>query len=82
LTTGGRVLGPDQRISAEQALHAVTADAAWQNFEEGVKGTLEPGKFADFCVLSGNPLTVEPTTIRDLRVIETVVGGQSIYRAR
>jgi predicted amidohydrolase YtcJ len=82
LTTGGRVLGPDQRISAEQALRAVTVDAAWQNFEEGIKGTLEPGKLADFCVLSGNPLAVEPSTIRDLRVVETVVGGQTVYRAR
>ena len=82
MTTSGRVLGPEQRIGVEQALRAVTADAAWQNFQEDTKGTLEPGKLADFCVLSDNPLKVDPSTIRDLRVLETVVGGKSIYRAR
>lgn len=82
LTTSGRVLGPEQRIRAEAALRAVTADAAWQNFQEDVKGTLESGKYADFCVLNANPLSIEPSRIRDLRVLETVVGGQSIYRAK
>ncbi len=78
-TTGGNVLGPEQRITVEQALRAVTTDAAWQNFEEREKGSLEPGKLADFCVLSDNPLTVDPTTIRDIRVEQTIVGGKTIY---
>jgi predicted amidohydrolase YtcJ len=82
LTTGGRVLGTEQRIDVERALRAVTADAAWQNFEEDIKGTLAPGKLADFCILNGNPLTVERSTIRDLRIVETVVGGKTIYRGR
>ena len=78
-TTGGKVLGPEQRITAEQALRAVTIDAAWQNFEEAMKGSLEPGKLADFCVLSDNPLTVPPENIRSITIERTVVGGKAIY---
>jgi predicted amidohydrolase YtcJ len=78
-TVNGQVLGPDQRITAEQALRAVTSDAAWQNFEEDIKGSLEPGKLADFCVLSENPLTVEPDTIRGIRVEQTIVGGRTVF---
>lgn len=78
-TTGGAVLGPEQRVSVERALRAVTSDAAWQNFEEREKGSLEPGKLADFCVLSDNPLTIDPTAIREIRVEQTVVGGRTIY---
>jgi predicted amidohydrolase YtcJ len=81
-TTGGRTLGAKQRINVEQALRAVTADAAWQNFEEHERGTLEPGKLADFCILSENPLAVEPARLRDIRVVETIVAGKSIYRAK
>jgi predicted amidohydrolase YtcJ len=81
-TTGGRTMGPDQRVSAEQALRAVTSDASWQNFEERDKGTLEVGKLADFCVLDDNPLTVTPAQLRELRVVRTVVGGKTIYMAK
>jgi predicted amidohydrolase YtcJ len=74
------VLGAEQKVSAEAALRAVTADAAWQNFEEATKGTLEPGKLADLVVLDRNPLAVEPAEIREARVVETVVGGQTIFK--
>ena len=74
-TTGGRILGPAERISAEQALRAITADAAWQNHEENIKGTLEAGKLADFVVLDSNPLQTQPADLRKLRVLQTVVGG-------
>ena len=81
LTTGGHTLGPEQRITALQALRAVTADAAWQNFEEDSKGTLEPGKLADFVILDASPLEVEPAKIRDIRILQTVVAGKTIYPA-
>ncbi len=79
LTYGGEVLGPQQRISVMDALRAVTIDAAWQVFQEDNRGSLEPGKYADLVVLSGNPLD-DPMAMRELQVERTVVGGATIYR--
>ena len=73
------MLGPEQRITVMAALRAVTIDAAWQVFEDDNRGSLEPGKFADLIVLSGNPLD-DPMTMRELQVEQTLVGGATIYR--
>lgn len=81
ITHGGQVLGPQQRIGVMQALRAVTIDAAWQIFQEGNRGSIEPGKYADLVILSGNPLD-DPMAMRDLRVDRTLVGGATIYRRR
>ena len=81
LSTGGKVIGPEQRIKPVEALRAVTIDAAWQNFEEEIKGSIEKGKLADFVILAENPLTVEPAAIKDIRVLETIVGGKTVYKA-
>ncbi|MCP5186253.1 MAG: amidohydrolase [Pseudomonadales bacterium] len=78
-TYGGDVLGPEQRISVMEALRAVTIDAAWQVFQEDNRGSLEPGKYADLVVLSGNPLD-DPMAMRDLAVEQTIIGGATIYR--
>ena len=80
ITREGKTLGPEQRISVVSALRAVTTEAAWQNFEEKRKGSIEPGKLADFVVLDRNPLAVPPMAIRDIRVLETIVGGKTVYR--
>lgn len=80
LTKSEKVLGPEQRVSVKEALRAVTIDAAWQNFEEDIKGSIEVGKFADFVILAENPFTVEPVKIRDIAVVETIVGGRTVYK--
>ena len=80
-TYGGDVLGPEQRISVMDALRAVTIDAAWQVFQEDNRGSLEPGKYADMVVLSGDPRE-HPMDLRDLDVKRTVIGGATVYRAR
>jgi len=78
-TYSGYVLGPEQRISVMDALRALTIDAAWQVFQDNDVGSLEPGKYADLVVLSGNPLD-NPMEMRDLQVDRTVVGGATVFQ--
>ena len=75
------MLGPDQRVSAEIGLKAMTIWAAWQHFEEHRKGSLEPGKQADLVILSDNPLTADPDKIAEIRVVQTIKAGQSVFAA-
>ena len=56
------------------------SSAAYQYFEEKTKGSLEPGKLADFVVLDKNPLKVAPVAIKDIKVVETIKEGETIYR--
>ena len=79
-TVAGEVLGPEQRIGPLDALRAVTTAAAWQNFEEKRKGSIEPGKLADFVILDRNPLTVPKGDIRNIAVLETIVGGRTVFK--
>jgi predicted amidohydrolase YtcJ len=76
----GRVLGPEHRVPVATALKALTIWPAWQHFEEDSKGTIEVGKLADFVILSDNPLTVQEDQIDDLKVLETIKEGTSIYK--
>jgi len=76
LTSSGKVLGPDQRITPEQALLAYTREAAIVLGIEDQVGTLEPGKYADFVVLSADPLKVDPMKIKDINVMATVMNGR------
>jgi predicted amidohydrolase YtcJ len=79
-SSSGQPIGPDERISPLQALRAVTIDAAYQHFEEDLKGSLAVGKLADFVWLSRSPLE-DPARIDTIEVRETFVGGSRVYRA-
>jgi predicted amidohydrolase YtcJ len=61
-------------------LKCVTSDSAWQNFEEKSKGTIAAGKLADFVVLAENPLAIDPARIKDISILETIVGGESVSK--
>ncbi|MEU1672186.1 amidohydrolase [Streptomyces roseifaciens] len=76
---GGRVSGPGQRIRLAEALRTYTSDAAWQDFAEDWKGTLEVGKVADLCVLAGDLLTADPRHIPVMPVVFTAVGGDVVH---
>jgi predicted amidohydrolase YtcJ len=71
--------GQSQRITPLQALEAITINAAYQYSEEASKGSLEPGKLADMVVLDANPLEVPPLAIRDIKVVETIKEGKTIW---
>jgi len=78
-TRSGVTLGPDERISPLEALEAITIDGARMYGEQATKGSIEPGKLADLVVLSANPLTVPPATIKDIRVEETIKEGRTVW---
>jgi len=75
----GTVIGPAERISPYHALRAVTATAAYQIKEERTKGTLEVGKLADLVILEQNPLKVDPKTLKDIRVLQTIKEGVTVF---
>src|SRR5882672_6493585 len=77
----GVIVGPEERISPMDALKAVTIWGAYLYFEENEKGSIEPGKRADLVVLSANPLTVDGAAIKDIRVLQTIKDGRTIYDA-
>lgn len=79
-TRSGQTLGPEQRLTAAEAIRAVTRDAAYQYFEEDAKGSLEVGKAADLVILSEDPLKADPKALKDIEVEETVSAGKSIFR--
>ncbi|PFG56328.1 hypothetical protein ATG66_2657 [Vibrio sp. ES.051] len=79
VSRSGQVLGPKQRVSALDGLKSQTLWAATQYKEEKNKGSLEVGKLADLVILSDNPLTAKPEILSDIKVLETIKEGQTIY---
>ena len=77
-TRNGAVIAPDEAISVEDALRAVTIDAAWQLFSEAEVGSLEVGKYADLTVLAEDPRRVDPDTIDQIEVIGTYLAGRRV----
>lgn len=79
ITNERHVLGPEERIPIINALKAYTIDAAYSSFEEDEKGSIEPGKLADFIVMSDNPLEVPPENIKNIQVLQTFLGGEMVF---
>ncbi|MGB0108752.1 MAG: amidohydrolase [Terriglobales bacterium] len=75
----GQILAPEERISVEQALALYTHNGAYAGFEEDRKGALERGKLADFIVVDRDVLTVPADELKDVKVLQTFVGGRSVY---
>jgi predicted amidohydrolase YtcJ len=77
----GRVWGPSQRITVDEALRVCTVNGAFASFEENNKGTITVGKLADFVILAEDPHDVDPDLIKEIQVIRTVVGGRTVHEA-
>jgi predicted amidohydrolase YtcJ len=75
------VLAPQEKISVESAIRALTSEAAWQLFSEHEIGSLEPGKFADLVILGKDPRSVNSDAIKEIKVLETWMDGKQVYQA-
>jgi predicted amidohydrolase YtcJ len=77
----GVVVGGNQKVSVDEAIKVWTLDGAYATFEENIKGSITPGKLADFVVLQKDPRKVQPNTIKDIVLEATYVGGDKVYTA-
>ncbi|HSG00335.1 MAG TPA: amidohydrolase [Vicinamibacterales bacterium] len=77
----GREWGPNQRVTVDEALRICTINGAHASFEEHIKGSITAGKLADFVVLADDPHDVDPLRLKDVSVVRTVVGGETVWEA-
>ena len=77
----GRIWGPNQRITIDEALRICTMNGAYASFEEDIKGSISVGKLADFVILANDPHDVDPDEIKNIEIVRTVVGGTTMYGA-
>jgi predicted amidohydrolase YtcJ len=82
VSRAGAVIGSDQRVTPLEGLKAMTIDVARQYGEEASKGSLQAGKLADLVILDENPLKVDPMAIKDVKIVETIKDGVTIYKAK
>ena len=75
----GEVWGANQKITIEEAMRVNTLNGAYNSHEENIKGSITPGKLADYVVLSDDLFTVDVDKIKDLKIVRTVVGGKTVY---
>lgn len=77
----GKLWGPDQRITVEEAIRVGTLHGAYASYDEDIKGSIEPGKLADLVVLGQDPTKVDPLSIIDIPIERTMVGGRWVYES-
>ena len=77
----GRVWGPSQRITLDQALKVCTMHGAYASHEEHLKGSITADKLGDFVILAESPYDVDPDRIKEIEIVRTVVGGRTVYEA-
>ncbi|MEE8134013.1 MAG: amidohydrolase [Gemmatimonadales bacterium] len=77
----GNTWGPNQRVTVDEALRICTINGAYASYEETVKGSITTGKLADFVMLGQDPHEVDPSTLKDIPVVRTVVGGRTVHEA-
>ncbi|MBX7041542.1 MAG: amidohydrolase [Ignavibacteria bacterium] len=82
VTRSGKVLGESEKISPYDGLKALTINGAYEYFEEASKGSLKAGKLADLVILDKNPLKVDPMSIKDIKVVETIKEGKTVYERK
>ena len=75
----GRVWGPNQRITIDQAMRICTLNGAYASFEENIKGSITAGKLADYVILADDPHDIDPDNIKNIEIVRTVVGGTTMY---
>jgi predicted amidohydrolase YtcJ len=73
---------PEQKLTVAEAVEAYSMGSAYAEFQDGVKGSITPGKLADMVLLSDDIFTIDPVKIRDVKVLRTVVGGREVYEAK
>ncbi|MDC0180924.1 amidohydrolase family protein [Pseudomonadota bacterium] len=79
-TRSGKVLGEEQKISTYSALEAMTINAAFQHFEDDIKGSIEVSKLADLVVLSEDPLSIPVNELLELKIMATYSHGKEIFK--
>ena len=77
--TSGTVSGPEEAITVQEAIRTYTINGAYQDHQEAVKGSIEVGKVADFCIIDRDILTIDPHQIRSIKVLKTIINGKVVY---
>ena len=77
----GETWGPSQKLTVDQAIKCSTINGAYHTFEENIKGSITAGKLADYVIFAEDMHTIDPEKIKDVKIVQTMVGGTARYQA-